>query len=261
MAETSKVMFAELRRQEIVQQVQKLGKITVEELCALFSVSPATIRNDLTELEKQGALQRTHGGAICRNPAGYELTTQEKAVKNVKQKQAIAERALEFIRPGDVIALDTGTTTYELAKLLNTVPNLTVITNDLRISAVLEQYPDVTVIVLGGMVRHRFHCTYGSSVMDALNSLYIDTAFIATNGFSLRRGLSTPRIEMADIKNKMIRVSGRVILMADSTKAETEAFTSFAPLKDVDILVTDAGIDDAFAESLGELGVEVIKAQ
>ena len=94
MAETSKVMFAELRRQEIVQQLQKLGKITVEELCALFSVSPATIRNDLTELEKQGALQRTHGGAICRNPAGYELTTQEKAVKNVKQKK----KFLLFVR-------------------------------------------------------------------------------------------------------------------------------------------------------------------
>lgn len=261
MADTSKVMFAELRRQEIVRHVQKHGKATVEDLCQMFSVSPATIRNDLTELENQGRLQRTHGGAIYRNPAGYELTTLEKAVKNVKQKEAIARRALDLIHPGDVIALDSGTTTYELAKLLHTVPNLTVITNDLRICAVLEPYPEITVIMLGGMVRHNFHCTYGSTALDTLDSFYIDTAFVATNGFSVERGLSTPRIEMAEIKHKMIRVAGRAVLMADSTKAGKEAFVSVSPLEEIDVLITDSAMDREFAASLSELGLEVIVAE
>lgn len=259
MADIQKTMFAELRRQEIVAQIQTQGKVTVEDLCNHFSVSPATIRNDLTELERQGALQRTHGGAISRTLAGYELTSQEKEVKNVEQKQAIARKAKQYIHPGDVIALDTGTTIFELAKLLGDISNLTVITNDLKIATVLEQYSEITVILLGGLIRHKFHCTYGTTVVNALDSLYIDTAFIATNGMSLRRGLSTPRIEMADIKQKMIDVSGNVVVMADSTKVGKEVFSAFASLKEIDTLIVDSAVDQNFVGELSALGVNVVQ--
>lgn len=257
MAEPQKTLFAELRRQEIVAIIQKAGKVTVEDLSNQFSVSPATIRNDLTELEQRGLLRRTHGGAISRNFAGYELTNQEKAVRNVEQKKAIAAKAMEHIRPGNVIALDSGTTTFELAKLLENIPNLTIITNDLKIATLLEQNENSTVILLGGMLRPKFHCTIGSSVLNALDTLYIDTAFLGTNGLSLRRGLSTPRIETADIKRKMISIAGNVIVLTDSSKVNNEAFASFASLSDINTLITDDAMDAGFVADMKALGVDV----
>ncbi|MEG2022343.1 MAG: DeoR/GlpR family DNA-binding transcription regulator, partial [Oscillospiraceae bacterium] len=145
-------MFAELRKQEIVNIVQAGGKTTVGELCAHFSVSPATIRNDLSELEQIGSLKRTHGGAICNdNAANYEPTSCEKEVQNVDSKKAIAMAAIKFVHQGDIIALDTGTTTLEFAMRLATLSGLTIITTDLKIATYLEQNSDHTVILIGGV--------------------------------------------------------------------------------------------------------------
>lgn len=260
MADMQKIMFAELRRKEIAKLVQEKGTVTVEDLCAMYSVSAATIRNDLTELERVGALQRTHGGAIGHSFVNYEPTSQEKEIKNVVQKQAIARKALEFIHPGDVIVLDTGTTTYELAKLVGQIANLTVITNDLKIASLLEQFNTITVILLGGTVRHKFHCTYGTSVVNALDALYVDTAFLATNGLSLRRGLSTPSMEIAEIKRKIISISDQVILLADSSKQGKESFASFAQLEEVNTLITDQETAESFVSELQTMGVDVQRA-
>lgn len=260
LAEGEKALFAELRRQQIAQMVQQSGKVTVENLSSHFQVSPPTIRNDLTELERLGLLQRTHGGAISRNFSGYELTSQQKSAKNVVQKQAIAQAALNYIHPGDVIALDTGTTTLELAKLLGNIRDLTVITYDITIASTLEAYDNITVILLGGTLRHHFHCTTGNAVLEALNSLYIDTAFLATNGMSLQRGFSAHKTEIADIKQKMIASSGKIVLLADSTKIGTEAFVSFAPLSESNVIITDHQADPSFVKDAASLGIEVIQA-
>lgn len=260
MADMQKIMFAELRRKEIAKLVQEKGTVTVEDLCAMYSVSAATIRNDLTELERVGALQRTHGGAIGHSFVNYEPTSQEKEIKNVVQKQAIARKAMEYIHPGDVIVLDTGTTTYELAKLVGKIANLTVITNDLKIACLLEQSNTITVILLGGTVRHQFHCTYGTSVVNALDALYVNTAFLATNGLSLRRGLSTPSMEIAEIKRKIISISDQVILLADSSKQGQESFASFAQLEEVNTLITDMETEEPFVLELQALGVDVQRA-
>jgi DeoR family fructose operon transcriptional repressor len=175
----------------------------------------------------------------------------------VDQKKAIAAKALEYIRPGNVIALDSGTTTFELAKLLGDIPNLTVITNDLKIAMLLEQNDSITVILLGGMLRPKFHCTIGSSVLTALDSLYIDTAFLGTNGVSLRRGFSTPRIETADIKRKLISIAGNVIVLSDSSKVNNEAFAAFAALDDVNTLIADGAMDPGFVADAKALGLSV----
>lgn len=259
MAGTQYSEFAELRRQEILDRLQRLGKITVAELCEHFSLSPATIRNDLAELQREGLLQRTHGGAIpCRRRSGHEPTSLEKESRNVESKRAIGYRAADLVNPGDVIALDTGTTTYELARCIASVPGLTVITNDLRIAVLLEDSPGATVFLLGGTVRRGFSCTIGKSVLDSLSRMYVDTLFLATNGISLRRGFSTPSVEVADIKRQFIAVAGRVVALADSSKMDNEAFTSFAALEQIDLLITDNGIAPDFKSALEELGIEVV---
>ena len=251
-------VFSEERRQEISRLVKTEGKVTVHELCQHFSVSLATIRADLTELENLGLLKRTHGGAISVHSAGYELTSREKVTRNSAAKAAIAQAAVKFIHPGDAIAIDTGTTGFELAKLVGHIENLTVVTNDIAIALYLEQNTDVSVLLLGGMIRKNFHCTSGEFVTDLLDRIHINTLFLATNGINLSRGLSTPNVEMSRVKKKLIEVSERVILIADKDKFENDSFAYFSSIDKMDIIISDAELSGELLESLAADAIEYV---
>lgn len=249
-------IFAEIRRQEISSLIQKNGEVSVNALCDKFSVSPATIRTDLNEMASAGSIKRTHGGAILLGRAGYELTTSEKRAKNIGAKRAIAKEALRYIHQGDAIGIDTGTTAMELAKLLVPFQNLTVVTNDIEIALMLEQTSNINIMLLGGIVRKKFHCTVGNTVVDELGKIHIDTLFLATNGISIERGLSTPNVDVASIKRKMIEDSGRVVLMADKSKFQNDSFSYFASLSDLDVIISDGEFS---AKLKGALGTEKIE--
>lgn len=262
MAKQKTAIFIEERKQDIVEMVNRIGKVTCAELCKKFQVSQATIRNDLNNLGKLGLLTRTHGGAIIAHGirAGYEQTTTEKESRNMARKQAIARKALQFVNSGDVIALDSGTTTMELAKLLNNIKGITVITNDVKIALYLNQNSSAEVVLLGGVVRHDFHCTTGKLALEGLDNLYIDTVFLAANGLSLTRGFSTPRMEQAEVKRKMVQSARRIVALADGSKTSNEAFVAFAGVKEVDTLITDASIGEEFVAKAEEIGMRVIVA-
>ncbi len=133
-ASVNQPLFAEERREHILKLLEKNSKILVPELCEVFEVSPATIRSDLRDLESEKKLKRTHGGAILLRKAAFEPNSRLKEVEHIEEKQRIAVCAAQQIDDGDTIALDTGTTTFELAKCLTSKRNLTVVTNDLKIS-------------------------------------------------------------------------------------------------------------------------------
>lgn len=252
-------VFVEVRRKEIINTVNKYGQVTVKELCDQFDVSPATIRTDLAELEAEHRLKRTHGGAIrYDNQSEHEPTSYEKIDKFVNRKKSIARAAVDYICPGDIIILDTGTTILELAKLIVNIENLTVVTNDLVIASYLEANSDVTVILIGGTVRKYFHCTIGECVIDALDDLRVDTLFLATNGVDIERGLSTPNMEMARIKNKLIQISSKTILLADSSKIGDNTLAVFGKMEDVDIMVTDSCVEESFLQSAKDKNINVI---
>lgn len=258
MSKRQNSLFAEVRRQEISELVQREGKVTVNALCERFSVSPATVRTDLTELEAMGALKRTHGGAIMVGNSAFELTSNEKRSHHIEAKAAIAKAALQYIRPGDAIAIDTGTTAMELATMLTSIHNLTVVTNDVEIALFLEQNSDINVFLLGGIVRKQFHCTVGSFVTEELERLHIDTLFLATNGLSLERGLSTPNVDVASIKHKMIEVSSRVVLLADKSKLENSSFAYFAPIEDMDVIISNADLEMELKEKPSTSRIEFV---
>lgn len=250
-------MFAEVRKQMIVELVNKSAKVTVNELCHEFSVSPATIRNDLRELEESGFLKRTHGGAISNRKVTYEPNAYQKEVENVAEKKAIAKLAFSHIEKGDSIALDTGTTTFELAKLLVGCEDLTVVTNDLQIAAYLECNSNVTIIMAGGLVRRNFHCTAGKAAVDTIKDLNVDKAFIAANGVHIKKGLCTPHIDTARVKSMLKDSAEQVILMADSSKIGSSSFVTFAELGDVDIFITDENADKNSINAIEKLDVQV----
>jgi len=249
--------FAEERKQMIVETVNKNIKTTVAELCEKFSVSPATVRNDLRELEEAGLLKRTHGGAICNNRANFEPNAYQKEVERIEQKRAIAEVAAAYVNEGDTIALDTGTTTFELAKLLVSYKNLTVVTNDLQIAAYLERNANASIIMAGGAVRRNFHCTAGQKALDTLDDLNVDKAFVGANGVSIERGLSTPNIDTANVKSALINISEETYLLTDSTKFNKNSFVKFAGLEEIHVVITDDGIDGETLESIRALGITV----
>lgn len=258
MSKQPNTVFAEVRLQELLSAINTQGRVRVNDLCKKFNVTPATIRKDLTQLEQAGLIRRVHGGAISlAESAGLELTSQEKMGIHAVKKQQIAQRACRFVKPGQVIALDSGTTTLELAKLICNIPELTVITNDLSIALYLEKNADHTVIFLGGTVRKHFHCTVGSAVLQMLEGLHIDTVFLGTNAIDPEWGLSTPNLEMANVKRKLIENSRRKILLADSSKFGRVSLARFATMEQVDILVTDDGADPAFLDTLRAMEVEV----
>jgi DeoR family fructose operon transcriptional repressor len=252
-------MLIEERKRAVLGFVQEHRRATVAELCARFDVSPATMRNDLRDLEQDGLLVRTHGGATVKEKARFELEAREKGVQHSPEKRAVAQRALELVEDGDTIVLDTGSTTFQLATLLGARNDITVVTNDLLIAGLLEDHPSATVHLVGGVVRKRFHCTVGSRAERFLHGLKVDKAFMAANGFSAESGATTPDLQHAEIKRHMMAIATKAFLLVDSSKMGRSSFAQFAPADAIDCLIVDA-IGASEARALEELGVELVLA-
>jgi DeoR family transcriptional regulator, fructose operon transcriptional repressor len=253
-------LFAEERRESIAGYVQKNRKATVAELSKLFDVSAATIRIDLRELEKSNLLVRTHGGAIPPSRTGKEESIDARAVEHVEAKRKIASVAAKEINNGDTVILDTGTTCLELAKILNRFDRLTVVTNDLRIATVIEPYPGIETVFVGGVVRKGFHCAVGSLGLPMLRTITVDKAFMAANGFSIERGATTPNVEQGVTKREMLAVAVKKYLLVDSSKFGTNSFSQFAELDILDAVVTDAASESTI-QALESHGIEVLAAE
>lgn len=250
-------MFAEERQNRILQLLRKQKKLLVNELCETFGVSPATIRNDLNELEKQGLLRRTHGGAIAGTKINFEPTSVEKDVANRERKIAIGRAAAELVEDGDTIAVDTGTTTYYFARALAGKKKLTVVTPDLAIARTLEDSEGVSVILAGGQVRRGFSCTVGAIANSVLQSLAVDKAFLATNSVNAAGELCTPDIEQAEVKKNLMKMGNQVILLCDSSKFGTQSFAKFGELRDLDAVVTDRQADPEVLQKLRAMEIVV----
>ena len=243
-------IFTEERRNKILALLKEQNKVLVTDLCDTFDVSQATIRTDLNALERQGLLQRTHGGAIANEGASFERTSKQKERLHSREKVQIAKAAVELVHPGDTISLDTGTTTACMVPFLAKIPKLTVLTADIKIASLLERYPDITVIVAGGLLRSGFSCTMGAATNHMISTFNVDKAFMATNSLSDEGILSTPYTEQAEVKHTLISTSAKRVLLCDSSKLGQKSLVNFATLDDFQYLVTDKGADPSFLESV-----------
>lgn len=250
-------LFAEERKQSILKLLEENSKMTVQDLRDFFEVSAATIRNDLRELANAGLLTRTHGGALSNVKTGFELNSYQKGVKNLSLKQAIAKKALEYVEDGDTIAIDTGTTILEFAKLLSSKKRLTIIVNDIEIARCLEDETDAVVIFVGGHIRRNFHCTIGPVAVKSLSGLNVDKAFIATNGLTVKNGLTTPDINQAEIKRTMIDIAAEVNVLCDGSKIGSTAFAQISPIERINRIVTDDTANKTELSNLLAFGISI----
>jgi DeoR family fructose operon transcriptional repressor len=213
----------------------------------------------LRHLAMIGALGRTHGGALRQARTGFESEFEQRRADNQPTKIAIGEAAISLIDDGDCILLDTGTTTYELARLLGRKRDITVVTNDIMIALALEEIATAQVVLLGGTLRSRFHCTLGFENSDMFRGIVVDKAFMGTNSLSMTQGASTPDMLQANAKRAMVAAAQRVILLCDHTKFGQVSFSRFATLKEINTLVTDA-LPPEWVKPLRKAAVEVILA-
>jgi DeoR/GlpR family transcriptional regulator of sugar metabolism len=244
--------LAQERHARIVDEVRVRGSMRVTELAALLDVSDMTIRRDLDVLDDAGALVKVHGGAkVSTEHAADEPGFDAKSGQNTAEKEAIARAAAALVEGGATIGLIAGTTTWRLAGELAMVPNLTVVTNSMRVAEVFNESkrPDRSLILTGG-VRTPSDALVGPIAAAALGALHVDTLFIGVHGMTEQAGFTTPNLLESDTNRAFIRAAGRKIVLADHTKWGVTGLSSFAELSDVDMLITDDHLPDVAAELL-----------
>jgi len=253
-------MYAEERQQAILRRARAEGRVDVVGLAEELAVTTETVRRDLTVLERAGVVRRVHGGAIPIERLGFEPGLATRDAVMTGEKDRIAKAALAQLPAEGSVIIDAGSTTGRLVEALPTDRELTVVVNSPPLAATLATRANVTVLMLGGRVRGRTLATVDEWALAPLSQLCVDVAFMGTNGLSLAHGLTTPDLAEAAVKRAMIGAARRTVLLADHTKFGNDCLARFGVLGDVDVLVTDTGLDDDTAADYEQAGVRVVRA-
>jgi len=247
------------RQATIYSLARQKGVIRVAELSELLGVPEMTIRRDLELLEKKGLIERTHGGAIYNDKIGLEPQFAQKSALRQAEKRAIGQLAASLIEEGDTIFVNSGSTTIEFLKQLNT-PRVKVITNN-PLAPIHINSETLSVILTGGEMRRESFTLVGELAIKAIKSVYANKAIIGIDGFSIKYGITNSTQAESWINRLMImNTHGAVILVADSSKLGRVANFKTAPMSAVSILVTDSGMDTANVAEFERLGIKVMIA-
>lgn len=251
-------MYAPERHQQILDTARSHGRVEVAGLARDLSVTPETVRRDLTALERRGVLRRVHGGAIPVERFGVEPGVADREGHAVSEKERIARAALDELPDGGSIILDAGTTTVRLAELLPSDRELTVVTHSIPVAAILVARPQITLHLLGGLVRGRTLAAVGDWTRAQIAEVFADVAFMGSNAVSVERGLTTPDVVEAGVKRALIEAARRTVVLADHTKFGREDFARVAPLGAVDTIITDSGVDPELADDIENAGPRLV---
>jgi DeoR/GlpR family transcriptional regulator of sugar metabolism len=250
-------MLTDERRHRILERLQVQGRVLASDLVAEFDVSPDTVRRDLRDLDEAGMLRRVHGGALPRRGDSDPLPV--RARRAPEAKASIARRAAQIVRDGQVVLLDGGTTTLEVARALPERLSATVVTNSLPIALALADHRSVDVVVVGGSLRARAGVTVGAAAVAALAAVRADVLFLGVCGLHPEIGVSVEDAEEREGKRAMIAGAAEVVGLADHDKLGTALPFVVAPLTELTTLVTDATDDEVLAPYRA-LGIEVLQA-
>ncbi|MEV0602885.1 DeoR/GlpR family DNA-binding transcription regulator [Streptomyces sp. NPDC050315] len=253
-------MYAAERQQEILRLARDSGRVDVLSLAEEFQVTAETVRRDLKALDRAGLVRRVHGGAIPAGRLDFEPDLAERDTVAADEKDRIARAALAELPDDGSVILDAGTTAARLAAEFPLESDVTVVTHGLPVAARLADHPGLTLHLVGGRIRHRTRAAVDDWALRAYREINADVLFLATNGFSLEGGLTTPDLAEAAVKRAVIRAARRVVLIADSAKFGQQHFARFGDLSDVDVLITDTGLSPENALAIERAGTEVVRA-
>lgn len=250
-------MLNEERRRAIVESLNRDGRVLVGDLARQFQTSQVTIRNDLEVLHAHGLLHRTHGGALpSRDSAVLDPTLREKEKLHWREKLRIAEAAAALVEEGQVVILDSGTTTTAIARALRSFRDLTIITNAVNIASELAG-TDLEVILTGGTLRKNSFSLVGPVAEDTLRRLHADILFLGVDGFDVHYGLSTPNLLEAKVNRIMLEISNKVVLACDSSKFGRRSLSKISSTSAIDHVITDREVSKLHLKTLKQSGIEV----
>lgn len=249
-------MDSDARKQVILDLLGAKGSVTSTELSERFKVSEMTIRRDLTQLEADGLLRRTHGGAVRGPSSSFEPPFAMRARLNVVAKRAIAASVAELVKDGQTLVLDGGTTGQAVAEAL-VGRKLTVCALNLRVAEILSSSPATKVMVPGGFIRHHELSFTGPAAEQTLRDHRFDTYVMTVSGLSDTAGLTEWTVEDAAVKRAALASSASCIVACDSSKFGQTAFARIAPISAVDVVVTDADLSTDHRQSLGATGIDL----
>lgn len=256
------------RLSALLELVLTSDHVHIDEIVRELGVSPATARRDLDELAQQQLVTRTRGGASPHN-ASSDLPLRYKTTRQAEQKQRIAKAAAALVKPGDIVALNGGTTTTEVAREIATTPGLqeaadgehvVVVTNAVNIANELTVRPHLRVVVTGGVARALSYELTGPLSTLLLAKISVDTLFLGVDALSAAIGASAHNEDEAATNAALVKHAARVVVVADSTKFTRTAFARICAAKDIDLLITDSGADPEVVRQFEAAGVEVVLA-
>jgi DeoR family transcriptional regulator of aga operon len=252
-------LMTDERRQRILEILSLQGRLTVEELVEKLNVTAVTVRADLNGLAKSGLLVRSRGGALKQEEPAPEYPFSIREHLHAPEKRRIAKAAVELIRPGQTILLDSGSTTMEIARQIRTakINPLTVITNSLQIATELAGLPHISIVLPGGILRPNSYSMIGPNAERTLRELSADQAFLGVDGLDPAYGLSTTDMLGSQLDALMIQISHEVTIVADASKIGRRGLSVIAKTNAIHRLITDRGVDRQLIEKIKSQGIAV----
>lgn len=247
------------RLQQLEIYIKKQGSVSLEQLCQHFDVSKNTIRRDIQTLEARQVVKKVYGGVVANNDdAPIPLSQRQLTMKS--EKTAIAAKAAEFVRDGDIVIVDAGSTTVHLVEYLKTKRRVTLITNSIPAITAAAGNDQLHVIVTGGDLLQTTNSLVGQDAIAMLKRLNAHTAFIAATSVSLDKGITNSSLIETDIKKAMMEISSRRMLLVDHSKFDTVSLVKFAELREFDALITDAPPPPEYRLYCEKYGVQEVVA-
>lgn len=257
-------MLKSERQTRILQLVRQKGFVHTDEIADELKVSTVTIRRDIKELGKRNLVRSEHGGAtsISFLQGIPEPLFEAKMQIQEDHKRDIGKKAISLIHDDDMIIMDAGSTCCHLAMQLKTAAfkDLTVITNDIISAKELSLNPQISLILIGGVMRQQYYNTYGNFAETVLSNLRANMYFFAFDKFTTGHGFSSTCLQEVPLKQKMMEVSDKTIALCDSSKIGSDAPYRICGIEPVDLMITDSGIDPDKEEAIKAAGIRVVVA-
>lgn len=251
-------MFAKERQALISGMVKKDGAVTTGALVEKLGVSVETVRRDLLELEKRGSLTRVHGGAVAAGDMQPPMELPQRNLAQSRQKQELSAVAAEFVNEGDIIAVDSGSTAIHFAQgLKERFSALTVVTHSRDVFDLLCDHGDFTVILCSGHYLRAERAFYGPLVLDGLQKLHVQKAFLFPSAISLEGGICDYQQDLCLVQKQLMAAAETVLILADSSKFEKKALLQLSPIKTDYIYITDRDLPEDIRRLYGKNGIQL----
>jgi DeoR/GlpR family transcriptional regulator of sugar metabolism len=252
-------MLSHQRQEKILEFIGKEDSVLSKSIAEKLSIPMPTLWRDLNTLAAKGKIVKTHGGATIKKDNNFELLFSNRLKKNVNLKKKIAEKAAEFVFPGDVIAIDTGTTAMLLAAELKDRENITVVTTSFCAAQELIVAKGVCTIFLGGNIHEESMSTSGPITLQHIETLNVNKFFMSTVAVDIERGTQEAYFFDSEIKKALMDISEQKILLADSNKFGKKSLVSVAAVNDLDMIITDKNLNNDYVKKIKNISVELIK--